>query len=199
MEDELSPIYDAEPLKMTFNDDGLIYLDLEFISRKYEEKFGTDPAEKITKQDGATASVKAFFANAGITTQESRTYSITSRKMLHALWSQLTASYPPFEEFQNYQGTRMAWIAGSLTLGEWKNSNSKEPGYEFYQLNHNSERTALLANESYFSAGFAKIFGASSALKGNIGIPVKCLSRVLWHVDDARNYVACPYIIIENS
>jgi len=43
------------------------------------------------------------------------------------------------------------------------------------------------------------VFGASTALMGNIGIPVKCLARVMWHVDDARNYVACPYIIFENS
>jgi hypothetical protein len=184
---------------MTLNDDGLIYLDLEFISRKYEEKFGANPAAKITKQEGASAGVKAFFANAGITTQESRTYSITSRQMLHALWGQLKDIYPTFQGFQNYQGTKMAWIEGILTLGEWRDSKSKEPGYEFYQLNHNSERTALFASESYFSAGFANVFGASTALMGNIGIPVKCLARVMWHVDDARNYVACPYIIFENS
>ena len=181
------------------NDDELIYLDLEFISRKYEEEFGADPAQRITKQEGANAGVKALFANAGITTQESRTYSITSRQMLHTLWNQLATTYTPFKEFQNYQGTQISWIDGSLTLGEWGDSNSKNPGYEFYQLNHNSERTALLSNNSYFSAGFAKIFGASLALKGNISIPVKCLARVMWHVDDARNYVACPYIIIESS
>lgn len=184
---------------MTLNDDGLIYLDLEFISRKYEEKFGTDPAVKVTKQEGGSAGVKAFFANAGITTQESRTYSITSRQMLHALWSQLLSSYPAFGEFENYKGTRIAWLEGALTLGEWRKAKSQDPGYEFYQLNHNSERTALLSNESYFSAGFANIFNASDALKGNIGIPVRCLARVMWHVDDAKNYVACPYLIVECS
>lgn len=184
---------------MTLNDDGLIYLDLEFISRKYEESFGADPETKITKQEGGSAGVKAFFANAGITTQESRTYSITSRQMLHALWGQLLSSYPVFSGFENYKGTRVAWIEGILTLGEWRKAKSQGPGYEFYQLKHNSERTALLSDESYFSAGFAKIFGASDALKGNIGIPVKCLARVMWHVDDARNYVACPYLILESS
>lgn len=181
------------------DDDGLIYLDLEFISRKYEEIFGDDPTVRITKQEGSTVGVKALFANVGITTQESRTYSITSRLMLHALWKHLTQNYPNFENFENYKGTRIAWMEGSLTLGAWRDSEGKEPGYEFYQLNHNSQRTAFLADDSYFSAGFAKIYSASSALKGNIGIPVRCLARIMWHVDDARNYVACPYIIIENS
>jgi hypothetical protein len=119
--------------------------------------------------------------------------------MLHALWEHLARSYPNFEKFENYIGTQIAWIEGKLTLGEWRDSNSKKPGYEFYQLNHNSERTAFLADNSYFAAGFAKIFEADSALKGNIAIPVRCLSRIMWHVDDARNYVACPYVIIENS
>ena len=184
---------------MSLNDDKLIYLDLDFISRKDEEKFGADPTAKITKQEGASAGVKAFFANAGITTQESRTYSITSRQMLHALWEHLNQNYPSFEQFENYKGTQIAWMHGSLTLGEWRDSKSKEPGYEFYQLTHNSKRTAFLADNSYFSAGFSKIFGTSSALKGNIGIPVRCLTRIMWHVDDARNYVACPFVIVENS
>jgi len=183
---------------MSLNDDGLIYLDLEFISRKYEEKFGADPATKITKQEGGSAGMKALFANAGITTHESRTYSITSRQMLHALWSQLLSSYPTFSEFENYKGTRITWLEGVLTLGVWRNANSQDRGYEFYELKHNSERTALLTEENYFSAGFARIFGASCALKGNIGIPVRCLARVMWHVDDAKNYVACPYLILES-
>jgi hypothetical protein len=189
----------SSPPQIPLNDDKLIYLDLEFISRKYEEKFGTDPAAKISKQESASAGVRAFFANAGVTTQESRTYSITSRKMLHALWMHLNQNYPGFEEFANYKGTQIAWMQGSLTLGEWRNSEGKEPGYEFYQLNHNSKRTAFLADNNYFAAGFSKIFGASSALKGNISIPVKCLTRIMWHVDDAKNYVACPYVIIENN
>ncbi len=31
---------------MDLEDDSLIYLDLDFISRKYEDKFGTDPGTK---------------------------------------------------------------------------------------------------------------------------------------------------------
>jgi hypothetical protein len=182
---------------VSLNDDKLIYLDLEFISRKYEEKFGSSPTSVITKQEGASASIKAFFASAGVSTQESRSYSITSRSMLHELWEYLDTKYPEFEAFENYEGTQIAWMHGILTLGEWVERDNTKPGFEFYQLNHDHEKTAFLADTSYFSAGFAKIFDASMALKGNIGIPVRCLARIMWHVKDARNYVACPYVIIE--
>ena len=182
---------------MKFDDDRLIYLDLEFISRKYEAHFGQDPATKITKQEGCTAGLKALFATAGISTQESRTYSVTSRQMLHNLWAHLIETYPLFENFQNYQGTKLVWMQGELTLAEWTPSGSKRKGFEFFQLNNGVQRTAFLADKSYFSAGFAEVFDASMALKGNIGIPVYCLARVMWNVEAAMNYVACPYIITE--
>ncbi|MFV8817140.1 hypothetical protein [Haliea sp. E17] len=184
---------------MKLDDDRLIYLDLEFISRKYEEIFETDPNTRFTKQQSGKAEIGALFATAGVNTQESRSYSLTSRQMLHKLWDELKKRYGKLESFENYQGTQIGWIKGDLTLGEWSTRGSDEPGYEFYQLIQNDERTAFLTELGYFSAGFANIFGASSALKGNISIPVKCLIRVMWHVEDARNYVACPYVIIENS
>ncbi|HIH2752562.1 hypothetical protein L3V59_36145 [Burkholderia aenigmatica] len=180
-------------------DDRLIYLDVDFISRKYEEKFGITSDTKITKQEGGNANIKAFFATAGVTTQESRTYSITSRQMLHSLWGRIQDEYEEFQGFENYKGTKILWLSGSLTVAEWKMQNSDEPGYEFFQLNHGSERTAFVADESYFSAGFSKILGASVALKGNVSIPVRCLARVFWHVDAAQNYVACPYVICESD
>lgn len=182
-----------------FLSDKLIYLDIEFISRKYEENTGLDPSQKTTKSEGALAKISALFANAGVVTNESRTFSITSRKMLKILWDSLINNYEKFDGFKNYTGTQIVWVEGKLTLGEWSDADKKEIGYQFYQLNHKGEKTAFLTEESYFSAGFAKIFEASSALKGNIGIPVLCLTRIMWHVDDAKNYVACPYIIIENS
>ncbi len=69
--------------------DKLIYLDVEFISRKYEELTGTNPSESITKQEGAQAGIKALFMNAGVHTQESRSYTVTSREMLQAVWTKL--------------------------------------------------------------------------------------------------------------
>lgn len=186
-------------MNVPLDDDHLVYLDLEFVSRKYEEKFGTDPNTKVTKQEGGSAGITAFFANAGVSTQESRTYSITSRQMLHSLWNGLMDGYPVFENFENYKGTKLLWMSGNLTLGEWRKQGSEDAGYEFFQLKKGNNRTVLLANESYFAAGFSRMISASDVLKVNIGIPVLCLARVMWHADQAENYVACPYVIIERE
>ncbi len=184
---------------MSINLDKLIYLDLDFIARKYEELIGEDPAAKRTHAEGANAGIKAFFANAGVSVTESVSYSLTSRQMLSAIWEHLSKSYPNFKTFENYKGTKLLWLRGALTLAEWKSRGNDEPGYEFYQLNIGNERMAFVPNEQYFAAGFSKVLGASSALKGNVSIPVRCLARVLWHVDDAKNYVACPYVIVEDD
>jgi hypothetical protein len=192
-------VENAVPTDLGLNDDRVVYLDLDFVSRTSDETFQADPQAKITKQQGGSARISAYFANAGVSTQESRTYSITSRQMLHALWKQLRGGYPEFEGFENYKGTKLVWMSGNLTLGEWRNAEGQEPGYEFFQLKKGEERTVFLANETYFSAGFARMLTASEVLKVNIGIPVVCLARVMWHADQAKNFVACPYVIIEQS
>ncbi|MEE3509149.1 hypothetical protein QN399_23365 [Pseudomonas sp. 10C3] len=179
------------------NLDKLVYLDIEFISRKYEEIREVDPATKFVPQQGGHADVKAFFANAGVTTQESRTYSITSREMLSSVWGTLSEQYPEFSSFENYQGTRLHWVAGMLGIAEWKKRGSDESGFEYFELKVNGQRMAFLSQESYLSAGFAQVFGASIALKANISIPVRCLVRVMWLAEATHNYVACPYIIFE--
>lgn len=184
---------------MPFDLDMLVYLDLDFIARKYEELTGEDPNSKRTRAEGANASIKALFANAGVSVTESVAYGVTSRQMVLSIWEKLEGKYQSFERFENYKGTKVLWLNGRLTIAEWKKPASEEPGYEFYELHHDSERMAFLPQDSYFAAGFLKALGASSALKGNISIPVRCLARVLWHVEDARNYVACPYIIVEKA
>jgi len=179
--------------------DKLIYLDSEFISRKYEELKDYNPSTQITKSEGFKGGISAGFLSAGANTQETRTFMISSHKMLKELWDTLKSLYKTFDEtsFQNYKGTEITWLSGDLTIAEWS-SQRQEKGYEFYQLDHhNKKRTAFLTHREYFSAGFDEVFNASVALKGNIGIPVICLARIMWHVDQAENYTACPYIIME--
>lgn len=177
--------------------DQLVYLDLDFIARKYEELTGNDPSEKRTRSEGANAGIKAYFANAGVSVTESIAYGVTSRQMLMAIWDTLQTRYKTFDGFENYVGTKVLWVTGKLTIAEWKDSKSESPGYEFYELHHANKRMAFLPQDSYFAAGFLKALSASSALKGSISIPVRCLARVLWNVEDAKNYVACPYVIVE--
>lgn len=179
------------------NIDTLVYLDLDFVARKYEEIVGRDPNAKTARTEGASAGVKALFATGGVSTSETVSYSVTSRQMLGGVWDELQRCYKELESFENNKGTKLVWVSGTLTIAEWKSHDSKEPGYEFYELRCESGRVALLTNVQYFAAGFALALSASSALKGNISIPVRCLIRMLWYVEDASNYVASPYVVLE--
>jgi len=66
-------------------------------------------------------------------------------------------------------------------------------------LKNGGQRTAFLANESYFAAGFSRMLVTSEVFKVNIAIPVVCLVRVMWRADQADSYVACPYVIVESE
>ena len=146
---------DLRPVEI--NLDKLIYLDLDFISRKFEELTNEDPAAKKTTAESANAGLRAVFANAGISVTESISYSITSRSMLARIWNDLNQRYKEFESFGNYQGTKVLWIGGTLTISEWGGRDSKEPGFEFFELkSRTNERMAFLADERYFAAGFSR-------------------------------------------
>ena len=185
------------------NFDKLIYLDSEFVSRKYEELTGKNPNTNFAKTQGGEAGVGAFGFKGGVHTQETRSFSISSRKMLTDIWEKLNSRYKQFEEkkFQNYRGTEMAWLSGGLSISEWRKSgsNNSKDSYEYFDLKHNDKKTAFLTHREYFAAGFDELFDACAPLKGNIDIPVYCLVRVLWHVEITNHFTAYPYIIIEDK
>jgi hypothetical protein len=56
-----------------------------------------------------------------------------------------------------------------------------------------------LTQQEYLVAGFSSLATASRALKANIGIPVVILARVMWYAENAKRYVTCPYLILEQE
>lgn len=179
------------------NFDKLVYLDSEFISAKYEEITEDSPVTEFTKTQGIQGRISLSIFSTGVHTQETRKFMISSLKMWKLISSEL-CRYPKLDiaNFTNYEETKIGWISGNLSVSSWKKEGCQEE-YEYFELYYGSLRVALLSEPEYFSAGFNKVISASSALKGNIGIPVTTLVRVLWYVENAKNYVACPYLILE--
>jgi hypothetical protein len=182
--------------------DKLVYLDIDYVSRKYEELTGSNPKEQISKQEGGHATIKTFIAGAGISTHETRTYSVTSRDMLQRIWKGINEGYIVFNEtsFANYSGTKIVWIEGMLTIASWNKEDDIDSIYKFIQIKNteSSKKTALLTNMEFFAAGFKEVLSASKALTLNVGVPVRCLLRIMWHVDASQMYTACPYVIVES-
>ena len=179
--------------------DKLIYLDAEFISAKYEEIKKVNPATQLTRTEGLKAGISIPMLSAGAHTQETRSFSVSTRQMYQEICSDLE-KYPIFEPktFENYKGTKIVWLEGQITIAEWVGPKGEDDKYEFYALLLNGQQeVAFLTHREYFAAGFSEVFEASPALKGNISIPVRTLARVMWYVEIAKNYTACPYLIFE--
>ncbi len=182
--------------------DKLIYLDSSFVSSKYEEIRKVSPTVQITKVEGMKAQVGIGLFSSDIHTQETKTFKISSLKMYGEIKDELL-NYPDssLSLFQNYTGTTLVWIEGNLSLGTWRESSSSQKQenevFQYFEIYCQDKRVALLTHNEYLSSGFDSILSSSKVFQSNISIPVRSLVRLMWHVEDAENYVACPYVITE--
>lgn len=82
----------------------LIYLDHDFISFKYEEIKQVSPTTQILKVEGMRADSGIPLLKAGIHSQETRTFILSSIQMLKEIWDGLEG-YPKFnpQSFANAQ------------------------------------------------------------------------------------------------
>jgi hypothetical protein len=179
--------------------DKLIYLDPDFISSKYEEIKKVPPTTQITKTEGMKADGGLPFLSAGVHSQESKTFKLSSNQMLKDIYEELEL-YPTFEpaNFGNYQGTQIAWLKGQLTLGNWKGKDAPESSaYWLYEIDSENAHYSLITQTQYFSPGFGSLLSIDTVLRNFIGIPVKVLARLLYSVNDVESFVACPYLIME--
>src|SRR3954452_7261815 len=85
----------------------LIYLDSDFISSKYEEIKKVSPETQFAKTEGMKADGGLPILMAGIHSQETKAFKLSSLKMLKEIYDSLK-SYPDFQpkDFKNYRGTQ---------------------------------------------------------------------------------------------
>ncbi|MEJ7577636.1 MAG: hypothetical protein WKF74_11600 [Pyrinomonadaceae bacterium] len=177
----------------------LIYMDADFISSKYEEIKNISPETQFAKTEGMKADGDIVVLKAGIHSQETRTFKLSSLKMLKEIYEKLEL-YPKFqpENFKNHEGTQTVWIEGQLTTGTWKSpEESDELSYKLFEIKSGGKDYSLIVQPESFSSNIGALLTTSLALRANIGIPVKLLGRVLYLVEDIPSFVVCPYLIIE--
>lgn len=104
--------------------DKLIYLDPDFISSKYEEITKDSPTTQFSKTESMKAGGSLHLIKADIHTQETKTFSKSSLKMLSEIIEELW-QYPEFKNIghENNLRTETCWIEGMLTLYAWKASD----------------------------------------------------------------------------
>jgi hypothetical protein len=177
----------------------LIYLDSDFISSKYEAVKKVSPESQFSKTEGMKADGGLPILKAGIHSQETRTFKLSSVEMLREIYDDLKL-YPSFQpqSFKNYEGTQTVWVEGQLTMSSWQSpGDSDELAYKLFEIKAEEVDYSLLVQPESFSSNIGGLLTADLALRANIGIPVKVLGRVLYLVEDISSYVTCPYVILE--
>jgi hypothetical protein len=192
------------------NPDRIVYVDVEFVAQKYEQITGTPAESVMTRKEGVQAGIKAIFASAGVHTQESRTYPMSSTTMLETVFDNLKGNYGriDLDAWENGKGSRIGWIDGNLTVGIFRQTRTvagleeEKEEHKYYELHCGDKRLGLLPKITYFYPGFCDLLEVSAALMPGIDtpIPVEMLVRVLYYAQPLDGtYVSVPLLAVESG
>lgn len=196
----------------------LIYLDAEFVSRLYEERFDVATPTKITRTDSLEASASFALFSGGGSSSESRTYSVSTIAMLSELDKSLK-KFPAFEDinFAIGQPSAICWISGTLEISQLEVTRTKStiqifgpPNPEknkpettftgketYFGINAKNKRFALSTTDQYFSSGLAGLKGLSALVIDHLALPCNALVRVLSANTSHGHWIAVPLVIID--
>jgi hypothetical protein len=199
-----------------------IYLDKEFISDLYEETTGKSPGVNITSSSGSNAGIKALFMSAKVSLNESKSYKISTTKMLKKLEKDLKSYYLLDYKIQKELGynSKFLWVTGSMSVQKTTVSSQKqnvtitkksetadnvgEPIIKseekyFSIKDTNDNEFPLIANADYFYTSFSDLIELTGTVIKAINIEVEALVRVLPARTSFDGWMAIPLIIREKS
>lgn len=197
--------------------DHLVYLDVGFVSQKYEEGTGASPDVQVTRAEGLQAGVRIPLFSGGAFNRESKSYKASVNQMRKSIDQELT-KYPEFvpTDWQRGQNTLTCWVSGKLTVAEARVSRrthtisfgdapqqTQSPKEEISRHTYFEIRVedkwslALVAKPEYLSSGFDELLEMSSGLRRYISVPVRALVRAMYHVEDMNTFVCAPLVVEE--
>jgi hypothetical protein len=180
----------------------LIYLDVEFVSLRYEEITGDAPSSQFTKTEGMKAGIGIPVLSAGVHTQETRSYQLSSLGMLKKIWGDLS-KYPSFDKniHTTIEKPQIFWVQGHITVSTWVNPKDDNENYTYFQLLDDKDKTdfSLITKGEYTSSGYDSLFKISPAIQNNINIPVSALVKILYYSTVGKSFVSSPFLIIERG
>lgn len=181
--------------------DKLVYLDSGFISGKYEIIYKEHPETEFTRIEGMKAGASIPFFSAGVHTQETRKFKISSTEMFAKIEDTLS-SYPDFEPSDNINESlpQLVWVSGNLSTSEWVDSKTKKLDGEpyFYIGEEDKDHFPLIINSEYFLSGIEQFLKLPTPFQKNIGFKVRALLRVFYISEfDYKYYISTPYVIYQ--
>jgi hypothetical protein len=186
--------YPSKAWIMTYDD--MLYLDLDFLTEKYEENTGVAPNTVISRNEGMNAQAGIAFLKSGLHSQVTKQFTSSNQTMLKAVQSAID-EYPPFSPSLEL-GLKPcnAWVEGRLTIGQWgEEKNSGTALNVFFEVKSEGYCYSLLPQNEYFMANIEVLEIISPALQRYIQIPIRMLCKVLYPLPDIKTFVVTPYLI----
>ncbi|RBP71119.1 hypothetical protein [Marinobacter nauticus] len=199
--------------------DSLIYLDREYISSFFEAITGASPETRITRTEGLNTGVKVPLLSAGASSAESKSYSISTLKMLFEVLQQLD-KIEEFEHESHQIGSRssVCWVEGMLTIGgvrvkrrthHFKFGSDGSPPPEskeefvaeekFFLVKSGESKFALITSPDYFASGLDAFPELQGSVVDQVNIPVRALLRVFPAKSAFEEWVSSPLVILERD
>jgi len=180
--------------------DNLLYLDIDFLSEKYEEVTGIAPNTVISKNEGMDAQAGIPFLKSKLHSQVTKQFSASNQVMLKATKKCLDQYPKATHAMEIGLAPKNCWVEGELSIGQWgKEENSERALNVFYEIKADEITYSLLPQNEYFLANLQALEIISPALQRHINIPVKMLCKLLYPLPDIKTIVSTPYIILTNG
>jgi len=166
------------------NCEDLIYLDAEYLSKKYEDENNEPVMTSLVRDEGLQAGIKIPFASGGAHTKEVKSYNVSVYGMYKGLKSCLE-KYPEVNEVNKDIHGYVCWVNGRLFVAQHKrvrHSGDKEEvledGLSFEIELKNTSNIILVTKDEYFSSGYENILNLLSPIYLSVDSNVKCLLKV---------------------
>jgi hypothetical protein len=180
----------------------LIYLDIEFITQRYEAIKGGRVPTKVVKKSNLSSSISGFFVNAGASMEETKEFPITSRMMyekIHQSFGQL----PQINIEKDKVFPELFWVEGVFSCSRpsvlrGSDEIAVADVFVFFHVIGKVEKLMhLVTNDTYFVSGYDRLLKLGYAITRNFAIHARILIRLL--SVDKKHIIGAPMVILKTA
>lgn len=191
------------------NCESVIYLDVDFLSKKYEDYHDEPVMTSLVRDEGLKAGIRLLFASGGAHTKEVKTYNCSVYGMLKNILDRLN-EYPSLTTIDEGVHNKTGWIEGRLFIGHLSIKGETltqggvmqkllEEGKAFEIDAEGTGMVTLVTKDQYFTSGYENLLNTISPIYLSFESQVRCLLKVIGWNKVIKTAVGVPYVILERS
>lgn len=191
------------------NCESVIYLDADFLSKKYEDYHDEPVMTSLIRDEGFVAGIKLLFASGGAHTKEVKTYNCSVYGMLRSIIDKLN-KYPPLTSIDETVHNKIGWIEGRLFIRHLSINRQAataagikgeilEEGKAFEIDVQGEGMVTLVTKDQYFASGYENLLNTISPIHLSFESKARCLMKVVGWNKVINMAVGVPYVILDRS